>query len=127
MKNCVICKTPLKGRQTKYCKRGCEATVWRKANIETNKVYTKIAVERNKQKRKEYIAELKKSGCTDCGNSYPPCVMDFDHVRGKKIRNISIAANYGWKSMLEELAKCELVCANCHRVRTQNRKQFSSG
>jgi hypothetical protein len=51
--------------------------------------------------------------------------MDFDHVRGEKKFNIKQAAQrrLGTRALLEEIAKCELVCANCHRLRTLRRGQ----
>lgn len=50
--------------------------------------------------------------------------MDFDHVRGKKKAGISALAHAGdLKSLLEELKKCEMVCANCHRIRTDLRRK----
>ena len=64
----------------------------------------------------------------DCGITYPYFVMDFDHVEGEKKFNISIAANKlrSMKLILEELSKCELVCSNCHRIRTMNRAMKES-
>jgi hypothetical protein len=51
--------------------------------------------------------------------------MDFDHISGEKIGIISAMVNephhYSWDALLAEIAKCEIVCANCHRVRTHNR------
>jgi hypothetical protein len=73
----------------------------------------------------EYIATLKATTpCFDCKNSFPPYVMDFDHVRGKKKYLISslAAQNVGVKTFLEEIAKCDIVCANCHRIRTFKKK-----
>jgi len=55
--------------------------------------------------------------CTDCGNTFSPEAMDFDHVRGVKLAGISDMWSWGRDRVLAELAKCELVCANCHRVR----------
>lgn len=60
--------------------------------------------------------------CTDCGNVFPPECMDFDHVRGKKFRKLSAMCYYSDAILLKEVAKCELVCANCHRIRTEARK-----
>ena len=58
----------------------------------------------------------------DCGQSFPYYVMDFDHVRGTKIRNLSAGWQSASRSALEgELAKCEVVCSNCHRIRTFKR------
>lgn len=62
------------------------------------------------------LAELKAHPCVDCDVQYPPPVMEFDHVRGTKKFPIS-AANLARKDLVEELAKCELRCANCHRMR----------
>ena len=73
-------------------------------------------------KRREEIAKFKDEPCVDCGHKYPACVMDFDHVRGKKLFQISQAINVPWDKLLKEMQKCELVCANCHRIREQNKR-----
>lgn len=69
--------------------------------------------------RHAIIDRLKSDPCTDCGGIFPPECMDFDHVRGKKLGNIS---KLPLKLALEELWKCELVCATCHRQRTMERR-----
>ena len=63
------------------------------------------------------------AGCHDCGEYYPSYVMDYDHVRGKKMFNISKARSgqRNFMAMVREILKCEVVCANCHRERTHNR------
>lgn len=52
--------------------------------------------------------------------SYPSYVMDFDHIKGTKIGALSRMAGDGkpLASILAEIAKCDVVCANCHRLRT---------
>src|SRR5690349_12006022 len=65
------------------------------------------------------IKELKNKPCMDCGKFYPPYVMDFDHVRGEKKFDLSRLS--GKAVTLKEITKCELVCANCHRIRTHLR------
>ena len=47
-------------------------------------------------------------------------VLDFDHVRGKKRKAVSrmIGEGYGLIAISEEMAKCEVRCANCHRRKT---------
>jgi hypothetical protein len=63
--------------------------------------------------------------CTDCGIGFPHYILDFDHRPGcKKNANINVLVKRGAsiKVLLEEIAKCELVCANCHRRRTWERK-----
>lgn len=54
--------------------------------------------------------------CLDCGGSFKPAQMDFDHLGGK-VANIAQLVGGTTEALLEELGKCHLVCANCHRVR----------
>jgi hypothetical protein len=75
---------------------------------------------------KSWIDGLKSVPCMDCGGRFPPVAMDFDHREGEvKAFDISRAP---WKvrskaSIEKEIAKCDVVCANCHRVRTQQRHE----
>ena len=72
--------------------------------------------------RAEFIALKEADPCLDCGVSYPYYVMEYDHVRGEKKERLNrLVARGARKAAYEELEKCELVCANCHRVRTQER------
>ena len=62
--------------------------------------------------------------CTDCGLWYPHYVMDFDHLpQFTKDIGISVAVALRWsrEKIEAEIAKCEVVCANCHRIRTHER------
>lgn len=60
--------------------------------------------------------------CVDCGINDPD-VMEFDHVHGKKVIDVSAAVNQGfaWDLVLEEISKCEARCGNCHRKVTKQR------
>jgi len=70
------------------------------------------------------VAFVKQSPCQDCGETFPPECMDFDHVRGRKFSEIARLASTGQVSrFLKEIEKCDLVCANCHRTRTRNRRK----
>jgi hypothetical protein len=62
--------------------------------------------------------------CTDCGMVFPYFVLDWDHVPGGiKIGNVSTFYRHAaTKKYRDEVEKCELVCANCHRYRTHNRR-----
>jgi formate-dependent nitrite reductase cytochrome c552 subunit len=74
------------------------------------------------ERQRDYVRNLKTNPCADCHKIYPPCVMDFDHVRGKKKFNIARGLNKVSKDKLEaEILKCDLVCSNCHRIRTELR------
>jgi len=74
------------------------------------------------------IDAAKSKPCADCGVQYPPYVMQFDHVRGVKEFGIARGRNGCWSSkrLLDEIAKCEVVCANCHAERTQVTKKRMS-
>lgn len=58
--------------------------------------------------------------CLDCGNS-DPRVLVFDHVRDEKQTNLARLFGKAWSRVEAELKKCELVCANCHLIRTNER------
>ena len=66
---------------------------------------------------------LESHPCVDYGES-DPVVLEFDHVRGEKSYNVSMMGWVGfpWESVLKEIAKCEVRCANCHRRKTAERK-----
>ena len=58
--------------------------------------------------------------CLDCGEP-DPVVLEFDHVSGTKVANVSALLVKEWQVILDEIGKCEVVCANCHRRRTAAR------
>jgi len=73
---------------------------------------------------KEWMIEIKSNPCADCGGRFQTCSMDFDHRDGcTKEYNIGtmFAHHYSRTLIEKELEKCDLVCANCHRVRTRDR------
>ena len=74
---------------------------------------------------RKHLATIKESfGCKDCGKDFPYYVLDFDHVLGKKVHDISFMCRwYTIEEINEEVQKCEIVCANCHRKRTYERNQ----
>jgi len=89
----------------------------------------KVSIAKQKAHLHKYLRDLKeKTPCVDCKINYPYYVMDFDHVRGKKHANVmELVTTLSKKKIDEELAKCEIVCSNCHRVRTHLRKLKKAG
>ncbi len=91
--------------------------------------YKEKQLARNKEKvleAKALVTKLKDFPCMDCGQKFMECAMDFDHRPDeKKIRAVSVMVLRGFplERIIAEIAKCDLVCANCHRIRTWNRKQ----
>jgi 5-methylcytosine-specific restriction endonuclease McrA len=70
------------------------------------------------------IAYLHEHPCVDCGET-DPVALEFDHLRDKKFGIAAGLRDREWQSVLDEMAKCEVVCANCHRRRTAKRGGFA--
>jgi hypothetical protein len=127
MRTCTACKEPKS--LSEFYKKGRGYHSWCKPCIlaYSKEHYEKNRAERLKQNRQYKLASRQRvwdlkdnQPCADCGKKYPHYIMEFDHVRGKKISDVS---QMYWspddgKKVLKEIAKCDLVCANCHRERT---------
>ena len=82
---------------------------------------------RRDEKRRRLYEYYSDHTCVDCGESRPE-VLELDHVSGQKMRTKDgkrtlgvsdlISRNYSWTMIEEEIKKCEVRCANCHRIRT---------
>lgn len=79
--------------------------------------------ERQWDARREWINEVRGVPCKDCGRRFPSCAMDFDHLPQyeKKFGIMSHYRDYPLHVLEKEIAKCEIVCACCHRIRTTTR------
>jgi len=76
------------------------------------------------EERMGFLIEFFRSHpCTDCGEG-DPLVLEFDHVGEKSFDVGKGIRDRSWQSVLDEIAKCEVVCANCHRRRTVRRGGF---
>lgn len=109
------------GRQKwcKSCRRGWDAAY----HARTKPVRLRQKREA-RDARLAWLHGLKSKPCADCGGSFHPVAMTFDHLPGtEKLRDISTLVLRGCTQMaITEMAKCELVCANCHAVRTYTRR-----
>ena len=83
--------------------------------------------ERRRQKRaevfarnREFVRAIKRTTpCADCGGHFHPVCMDFHHVSDKKVQNIArLTTSAAMKTLAAEIAKCIVICSNCHRIRT---------
>lgn len=92
-----------------------------KNHYKNNTQYYVDKAARQKERIKEELKMLKDRPCADCQESYPYYVMDFDHLNDKDFT--ICGSTKGIKKILAEAAKCEVVCSNCHRIRTHNRRQ----
>lgn len=122
---CVYCgKIFLAERpaRAKYCSRLCTSRANPQRGRET---YSRAYYQAHKQERQDRILrfqamlnEIKlSSGCVDCGYAVHPAALDFDHVEGVKSKNISQMYTFSRKTILTEISKCVVRCANCHRIR----------
>lgn len=103
--------------------------------------YHKAYYERTKERRQELKRKnqplirdrnrslinnsLSENPCVDCGEA-DPIVLEFDHLSNKKM-NISDMMDYAWNSILLEIEKCVIRCANCHRRKTALEQGWKRG
>lgn len=73
-------------------------------------------------KVQDFLRNYKLSkGCTDCGYDSHHAALEFDHVLGEKEINVCFAKSISQAK--KEIVKCEVVCSNCHKIRTFERLQ----
>ena len=109
-----------------YCKP-CRAAIDR-AEYERSRG-KRIATRTWERGRAAWLLSLKTGRpCTDCQRIFPPQVMQWDHLPGtQKLGDISTGLRgRSREQILEEITKCELVCANCHTIRTFERNGWAS-
>ncbi len=95
-------------------RRNISQKKYRKAHLEKVRDW-----ERNERARRRlWIEVFKNKPCADCKKLYPSYVMQFDHKRDKKFMISKNIYNFGIKKLREEIEKCDVVCANCHAIRT---------
>ena len=74
----------------------------------------------------EFLQKHKmEKGCSVCGYNEIPQALEFDHIdRSKKKFGMNKAWKYKWSTIMEELEKCVVLCANCHRKKTVEDKDY---
>ena len=87
--------------------------------------YMKDKLKVHYQERSALIIAAKSVPCKDCKRVFPYYVMDFDHLRDKKF-TIGQGRRKNLEVLRQEIAKCEVVCSNCHRERTFKRQKQKS-
>lgn len=84
--------------------------------------------ERAKRDRLYFQTIKVERGCADCGYKVHPVALDFDHLPGTTKRYaLHNMAGMRRSAIDAEIAKCEVVCANCHRIRTHERLKENDG
>lgn len=79
---------------------------------------------RYQKKLQEFYIKARSKPCADCKIQYHWVVMEFDHISNDKYMNVSLMKKNGYpiRRLKEEIAKCEIVCSNCHQIRTYVRQ-----
>lgn len=96
---------------------------YRKHSAKAKNTLKQGFLKRRERNRQFVRAYLEKHPCVDCGEARWQ-VLEFDHVRGSKLNNIAwmVSGTYSIVVISKEIAKCQVRCANCHRLKTA--KQF---
>jgi hypothetical protein len=116
-----------KGQRDNYC-RPCRAAYKQEHYAAHRERYLANASRRKRAliaERTAYLIEFfRERPCVDCGEA-DPLVLEFDHI-GPKSFSISVGIRgHKWQSVLDEIERCDVVCANCHRRRTALRAGFA--
>lgn len=99
---------------------------YQKNHYKINKLDYASKAKQHRHKMAEWFAEIKsKMKCCECGEDHVAC-MDFHHNGNKEIELAdAIAAGWGEKRILEEIKKCKVLCANCHRKLHWEKRKIS--
>jgi hypothetical protein len=113
-----------KGQRDSFC-RPCRSAYGREHYEANRQRYIDQATESKRKlrlARTTYLIEyFETHPCVDCGET-DPVVLEFDHLRDKAFAIGPALSQRRWQSILDEMEKCEVVCANCHRRRTARRR-----
>lgn len=100
---CKGCNTPLRGSSSRSFCKGCN--------------------DECRWYRRQLLAKYKiDKGCADCGYAEHGFALDFDHRPGEeKLKGVAVMLGWSWDKIMAEVLKCDVVCANCHRIRTHRK------
>jgi hypothetical protein len=119
------------GQLQSHCRK-CHAAYRRQHYVRTKPIYIeneRLRVRGHRERnRKLLVAYLLEHPCIDCGER-DPVVLDFDHRDPslKRLEVTRLAARKPWQAVLNEIAKCDVRCANCHRRRTAEQFKWRRG
>jgi len=103
--NCSVCGKLLTGRQTLYCSLRCKTKI--------HQAYP--AQKKRGLKRKLYFVEKLGGKCSRCGYATNIAALSFHHLHGKEFQlDVRALSNRKLEPILKEIAKCKLLCHNCH-------------
>lgn len=99
---------------------------WRKSR--KGRLISKESAKKLRTKNRAWMqAEKVRRGCIDCGYNVNPVALEFDHVKGNKLFEVSKTVNLKPPIMMAEINKCEVRCSNCHRIKTFEERHHING
>jgi hypothetical protein len=110
-------KATSKYKQKKDICKPCQSIKGKNYYIKNKDSILARSAKINQRNRELYLNYLLTHPCVDCGES-DPVVLEADHVGDKSYDVSRMIQGWSWNRILQELKKCEIVCANCHRRRT---------
>lgn len=104
------------------------ATRWNQNNPERHRAHGRRSSQKRQRAHQAYIRQIKlERGCVDCSYNAHADALQFDHLPEHiKLYTVSGMATYSREKVDAEIAKCEVVCANCHAVRTAQRRSCAA-
>ena len=115
IKNCVVCSVELSGQKTMYCGNNCKQKHhYYRVKEQTNTYHSQTI---RSLKRKLELIELKGGGCEVCGYNKNLAALQFHHRNPKDKKfglDVRSLGNLKMETIVNEVAKCDLLCANCH-------------
>ena len=121
--NSCFCGNPVTRR--KYCSNSCMNRASRNASYKRNRSAI-LARSRTYLKTRTWVRrmqaiEYKGGKCVDCGYYQNLAALEFDHTGTKTYKISTLLPNSAWSKIQKELDVCDLVCSNCHSIRTSER------
>jgi len=114
-RNCIVCSTSISGQKTKYCSNACKQKHhWHRVKEQTNTYHSQTV---RAYKRKLELIEMRGGCCSNCGYDKNLAALHFHHTdpSKKKIKlDVRSLGNNKMETLLNELKKCIVLCANCH-------------
>lgn len=105
-------------RWCKTCVDAYQAEYYKKNKTKLQKRSRRLQIIRRRKRQLFVLKYLQNHPCIDCGEQ-DPIVLEFDHIRGEKIDDISgMIESYSESNLIKEIEKCEVRCANCHKKKT---------
>lgn len=115
-KYCIVCGSELTGSKKMFCSNNCKQKYhYNQEKSNPNSYFTQTI---RGYRRKLQLIELKGGKCENCGYDKNIAALEFHHIDSSQ-KEFSLdsrkLSNSKWESLVKEVNKCKLLCANCHR------------